>query len=81
MTAIRAIRERLSLTQKELAAKLGCSQGNVSNYEGGQTLPPDTAGKLIALAQGRGLDIGYDHVYGAMALPERICGQSEVSHG
>lgn len=69
MNAFRPIRSRLGVTQAELADVLGVSQGNISFYERGQTVPPEIAGKLIAFAAERGLPIGYDHVYGAADLP------------
>jgi putative transcriptional regulator len=64
-----AIRKRLGLTQAEIAGPLGVSQGNVSFYEKGQTVPPAVAGKLIEFARSRGLLITFDHVYGAAELP------------
>lgn len=69
MSAIQAIRKRIGLTQAELAKRLDVSQGNVSFYEKGQTIPPTVAGKLIEYARSRGLEIGFDHVYGAAELP------------
>lgn len=69
MSTIKTIRSRLSLTQRGLADLLGCSQGNVANYEGGQTVPPAAASKLIEIAASRGLKITFDHVYGAAELP------------
>lgn len=65
MNAIRAIRERLKLTQEELGVELGCTQGNISFYERGQEFPPSAAKKLIALAASKGVKIGYDDIYGA----------------
>lgn len=63
MRPIRAIRERLGLTQAQLAAALGCTQGNVSFYERGQMVPPDVAGRLIALASAQGHAITFNDVY------------------
>lgn len=70
MNALKAIRERLEVTQAELGAAIKVSQGNVSFYERGQTVPPDVAERLIAFAVGKGLPISYNHVYGACPLPE-----------
>ena len=69
MHKLKLIREHLHVTQQALAEGLGCTQGNIGHYERGQTLPPDMAGKLIDYARGRGLLIGYDHVYGDAPLP------------
>lgn len=70
MNAFKTIRERLEMTQTEIASALEMTQGNVSFYErDAQDVPPGVAAKLIALAAKRGLKIGYDHVYGAAALP------------
>ena len=63
MRPFRAIRERLGLTQTQIATELGCSQGNVSFYERGQMVPPDVAGRLIELARRRGHAITFDDVY------------------
>ncbi|WP_019653998.1 helix-turn-helix domain-containing protein [Variovorax atrisoli] len=70
MNPVKAIRERLGLTQRALAEGLGCTQGNVANYEAGQTMLPGTAKVLIALALARGLRLSYDHIYGDAKLPE-----------
>lgn len=70
MNAIRTIRERLRMTQQALADELGCTQGNVGHYERGQTVPPDVARRLIEVSTQRGLCIGFDHVYGAAAIPQ-----------
>ncbi|MDP3164388.1 MAG: helix-turn-helix transcriptional regulator [Hydrogenophaga sp.] len=70
MNTIKAIRDRLGLSQKALAAGMGCTQPNVGFYERGQTVPPGAAAKLIEFAGSRGLEITYDHVYGLRDLPE-----------
>lgn len=70
MNSLKAIRERLAVTQAELGAALKVSQGNVSFYERGQTVPPDVAERLIAFANAKGLLISFDHVYGASPLPQ-----------
>lgn len=64
MNRIKAIRERLGLTQTELAVALGKTQGNVGFYERGQTVPPEVAKRLICYASERGVVIGYTDVYG-----------------
>lgn len=69
MSTIKTIRNRLRMTQAALAEELGVSQGNVSFYERGQTIPPPVAAKLADLATARGLQIGLDHVYGRLELP------------
>lgn len=83
MHAIKAIRERLSLTQHALAAGIGCTQGNVANYERGQTLPPAMARKLIDFCASLGMAITFDHVYGDSPLPDAPAAlpAAEVSHG
>lgn len=71
MNTVLHIRRLLCLSQAALADKLGCTQGNVSFYERGQTVPPPVAGKLIEIAQSLGHGyITFDHVYGAAKLPE-----------
>lgn len=64
MNRIRSIRDRLGVTQAELALALGRSQGNVAFYERGQVMPPDVARRLIVFAAGKGLVIGYEDIYG-----------------
>ena len=64
MNTIKIIRTRLSMTQQELAAVLGMSQGNVAFYERGQVVPPAVAGRLISYACAHGCAIGYEDVYG-----------------
>lgn len=70
MNSLKAIRERLGVTQAELGAAIKVSQGNVSFYEKGQTIPPDVAERLIGYANGKGLPISFDHVYGGLAIPQ-----------
>jgi putative transcriptional regulator len=91
MNALKAIRERLEVTQAELGAAVKVSQGNVSFYERGQTVPPDVAERLIAFAASKGLPISYDHIYGAIPIPavgkpkrrapKPATPAQEVSHG
>jgi len=67
MSNIKAIRERLSLTQAALAEGIGCSQGNIGHYEKGQTVPPDMAKRLITYAATRGELVTYEEIYGDAA--------------
>lgn len=71
MSTFKAIRERLGVTQQEMADGLGCSQGNVSLYERGQTVLPETAKKLIVFAATRGVNLTYEDIYGEVRLPKR----------
>ena len=68
MNQISHIRERLGVTQAAMAQGIAVSQGNVSNYERGQKMPPDVAARLIAYAQTLGHSITYNDVY---ELPPR----------
>lgn len=70
MSTVKTVRVRLGLTQQALADGIGCTQGNVWHYEQGQTVPPDMARTLIAFAASRGLEIGFDHIYGTADIPE-----------
>lgn len=80
MSALKAIRGLLRVTQAELGEALGVTQGNVSFYERGQTIPPDIAGRVLDFARSRGLHITYDHLYGGAALPDPSAdGQVAVS--
>ncbi|HZG81581.1 MAG TPA: helix-turn-helix transcriptional regulator [Brevibacillus sp.] len=45
---IKMIREKLGLSQDELANKLGMNRTNVSNYESGRTVPPGNVIKELA---------------------------------
>jgi putative transcriptional regulator len=66
---IKAIRKLLGMSQAEIAEHLGCRQGNISFMERGQTVPPESARRLIELARSRGVELSYDHVYGARPVP------------
>lgn len=72
MHAIKAIRSRIGATQQAMASGIGCSQGNIANYERGQNLPPEAARKVIEYAESRGLTITFDHVYGEAPLPDFV---------
>ncbi len=67
MNVIKSIRTRLGVSQAELGAGIGVTQGNVSFYEKGQTMPPDVARRLIEYAKGKGHTLSFDDIY---ALPE-----------
>ena len=71
MNAIKPIRSLLGVSQSELATALEVSQGNVSFYEKGQTVPPSIAAKLIEYAKKKGFDITYEHIYGGAPLTKR----------
>lgn len=58
------------MTQAAIAAELGITQGNVSFYERGQTIPPAVAARLIELAKTHALALSFDHVYGGAPLPD-----------
>lgn len=62
---MKIIRKQLGFSQADIAAAIGCTQGNVSFYERGQTIPPEVARKLIAVARRNGLMLTFDMVYGA----------------
>lgn len=79
MNRIKAIRERLQLTQAAFAVGVGCSQGNVSFYENGQEMPPGVATRLIAFAKGKGLVISFDHIYGEAALPGLVVPEAKAA--
>ena len=70
MHNVKPIRERLELTQKAFADALGCTQGNVANYERGQTPPPKVALKVTEVAAARGLPLTMGQVYGVEPLPD-----------
>jgi transcriptional regulator with XRE-family HTH domain len=64
MNTFKQIRNALNLSQSELAEKLECTQGNISNYERtGQTVPPGAAKKLIALCKAAGLQYDFNDLY------------------
>lgn len=64
MNAIQLIRKRLGVTQANLAAGIGVTQGNVSHYEcGRQSMPPDVAVRLIDWARSLGHEVTFDQIY------------------
>ena len=63
MSTFKAIRERLKMTQAAIGEAIGVTQGNVSFYEKGQTVPPAVAAKLIELARTRGESLTFDEIY------------------
>lgn len=72
--AVRRIREKLGLTQKELGTLLFKKQASMCRYEtdqtGRSTIQPYVAYRLIQVACSRGLHITFNHIYGGEALPE-----------
>lgn len=71
MNQISNIRARLGVTQQAMADGIGVTQGNVSNYERGQNMPPDVAQRLIVYAKSLKLPLSYDDVYGPVGKPAR----------
>lgn len=63
MNSIKSIRMRLGLTQAELARHLGMTQGNVTHYERGQSVPPPVARRLIDFAASRQVVVTFDEIY------------------
>lgn len=65
MNRFKTIRTRLGVTQKAIADGIGCSQANVVHYETrDQTVPPDSAKRLIVFAKGLGHVVTYEDIYG-----------------
>lgn len=54
---LRAARAQAGLTQRELAAIVGCSRGSIADYETGRCEPDPT--RLAALAVAMGVPLGY----------------------
>lgn len=75
MNNIKSIRDRLGLTQTELAQALDMTQGNVSFYERGQMVPPNIASKLIDFAHTRGCCITFNDVY----MPELAVSSASIA--
>ena len=63
MNTIQNIRKKLGVTQAALASGLGVSQGNISHYERGQTVPPEVASRLIKFARSLGVSVSFDDIY------------------
>jgi putative transcriptional regulator len=68
MNPILKIRTKLGVTQRAVAEAIGVTQGNFSNYERGQSMPPNVAKLLISYAESMGCQITFNDVY-AMELP------------
>ena len=75
MNAIHAIRKKLGVTQAALASGIGVTQGNVSFYEKGQTVPPHVAERLIEYAATLGVALTFDQIY----RPESAPAQQEAA--
>lgn len=64
MNNILHIRQLIGISQAELGASIGVSQGNVSHYEQGrQEVPPDVARRIIAAAKDRGISLTFNDIY------------------
>lgn len=69
MNSISHIRERLGVTQSAMGIALGKTQGNISNYEAGQNMPPDVAKRLIEYAGTLGVVVTLDDIYSSSTSP------------
>lgn len=72
MNTISKIRAHLGVTQVAMAEALDVTQGNVSNYERGQAMPPHVAGRLIAYAGTLGVLLTYDEIYAPEYSPKPV---------
>lgn len=63
MNTLKNIRKRIGVTQSELAAGIGLTQGNISHYEKGQTVPPDVAARIIRFAGSLGTTLSFNDLY------------------
>jgi putative transcriptional regulator len=78
MNQISNIRARLRVTQQTMADGIGVTQGNVSNYERGQNMPPDVAERLIVWAKSLKLTLTFDDVYGPVKVSKPTRSKSET---
>lgn len=68
---LREIRKKLKLTQAQLAQMIGCSTGNISQYENnGQRIRQEVAMRIISAAKFRGLAITFEDIYGKTNMDE-----------
>lgn len=64
MHGVQQIRQRLGMTQAELAAAVGVTQSAVSQYERGDSqITPNVARRLIELAREHGVKATFDDIY------------------
>lgn len=77
MNRLKAIRDRLGMTQEAFGEAIGRTQGNVGFYERGQTVPPDVAKKVIAAAAARGMTVTYEDIYGPPTEGNEACASNE----
>lgn len=67
---LRQIRDRVGLSQPDMAAALGIPQSSLSMYERTETpMPPVLGQKMIDVAKVYGLLIDFNHLYGGIPLP------------
>lgn len=70
MKTVKTIRDRLGLSQSELAQVLGVKPTTISTYENGRAeISREKAQVLIDAAKVRGLLIDFNHLYGDVELP------------
>lgn len=63
MNKIKSIRMRLGVTQSSFAEGINMTQGNVSHYEKGQTVPPEVAARVIGFAKTLGVSLSFNDIY------------------
>ena len=71
MSVIKTIRTKLGMSQADLGAALGVTQGNVGHYERrDQLVSVPVAARLIGVCEERGLTVTFDDLY-RQYLPKR----------
>lgn len=68
---LKAIRDRLGVSQAKMASLLGMSQGNISHCEQQiQDVSPEMARKIVCVSRELGVDVSFDDIYDVAGLPE-----------
>ncbi|SDS02610.1 putative transcriptional regulator [Halopseudomonas litoralis] len=72
MSALTKARKKAGLTQRELASRLGLTQGAIAHYEAGRRVPRlDDCRRIVAAFNEHGLACNLEEVFPETSRPER----------
>jgi putative transcriptional regulator len=73
MSNMKVVREKVRLTQADLAKKVGVTQGAIAHYENDRRKPGlDECRRIVSALNSSGADVTLDDVFPPVRIPEKL---------